>query len=57
MGSALMAAVMSGKIEIVTSLIAAKADLNQADSQGKTALIYAVFFNKNDIAKALLDAG
>ena len=56
-GTALMAAVMSGKIEIVTSLIAAKADLNQTDSQGKTALIYAVFFNKNDIAKALINAG
>lgn len=57
MGSALMAAVMSGNVEIVKSLIAAKADLNQFDSQGKTALIYAVFFNKNDIAKTLIDAG
>ncbi len=57
MGTALMAAVMSGKIEIVKSLIDVKADLNQTDSQGKTALIYAAFFNKNDIAKALIDAG
>lgn len=57
MGSALMAAVMSGNIEIVEKLIAVKADLNQFDSQGKTALIYAVFFNKNDIAKLLIHAG
>ena len=43
--------------EIVEKLIAVKADLNQFDSQGKTALIYAVFFNKNDIAKLLILAG
>ena len=57
MGTALMAAVMSGNIEIIKNLIAVKADLNQTDSQGKTALIYAVFFNKNDIAKILIDSG
>ena len=57
MGSALMAAVMSGNSEIVEKLIAVKADLNQFDSQGKTALIYAVFINKNDIAKLLIHAG
>ena len=57
MGSALMAAVMSGNIQIVEKLIAVKADLNQFDSQGKTALIYAVFFNKNDIAKLLIAVG
>ncbi|KAB1155084.1 ankyrin repeat domain-containing protein [Flavobacterium luteum] len=57
MGSALMAAVMSGNVQIVEKLIAVKSDLNQFDSQGKTALIYAVFFNKNDIAKLLIQAG
>ncbi|PWA07242.1 ankyrin repeat domain-containing protein [Flavobacterium psychrotolerans] len=57
MGSALMAAVMSGNIQIVKKLIDVKADLNQSDFQGKTALIYAVFFNKNDIAKLLIEAG
>ena len=57
MGSALMAAVMSGNITIINKLISLKADLNLKDVQGKTALIYAVFFNKNDIVKSLLKAG
>lgn len=57
MGTALMAGVMSGNIAIVKKLIATKADLNQADTYGKTALIYASFFNKNEIAKLLIDAG
>lgn len=57
MGTALMAAVMSGNETIIKKLIAAKADLNQSDASGKTALIYAVFFNKTDIAKLLIAAG
>lgn len=57
MGTALMAAVMSGNTTIVAKLIAVKADLNLADTSGKTALIYATFFNKNDIVKLLLPAG
>ena len=57
MGTALMAAVMSGNVSIVKKLISNKADLNQADAQGKTALIYATFFNKNEIAKELITAG
>lgn len=57
MGTALMAAVMSGNLEIVEKLIVVKADLNQADTSGKTALIYATFFNKTDLVKALLRAG
>ena len=57
MGSALMAAVMSGNLSIIDKLISLKADLNLKDVQGKTALIYAVFFNKNDIVKSLLKAG
>ena len=57
MGTALMAAVMSGNIAVIQKLISAKVDLNQADNSGKTALIYATFFNKNDIVKMLVQAG
>jgi uncharacterized protein len=57
MGTALMATVMSGNSVIVAKLIDLKADLNQADTQGKTALMYATFFNKNEIAKAIIKAG
>ena len=57
MGTALMAAVMSGDIAIISKLISLKANLNSLDSQGKTALIYAVFFNKNEIVKLLINAG
>lgn len=57
MGTALMAAVMSGNVSIVKKLIASKSDLNQTDTQGKSALIYATFFNKNEIAKELISAG
>lgn len=57
MGTAIMAAVMSGNGVIIEKLIAKKANLNLSDSQGKTALIYAVFFNKNAIAKLLIEAG
>jgi hypothetical protein len=57
MGTALMAAVMSGNITIIEKLISVKADLNQSDSSGKTALIYATFFNKNEIVKLLIQAG
>lgn len=57
MGSPLMAAVMSGDMVIVQKLIQKNADLNQVDTQGKTALLYATFFNKTEIAKALISAG
>ena len=56
-GTAMMAAVMSGNMAIIEKLIAVKADLNQTDESGKTALIYASFFNKTDIAKQLVKAG
>lgn len=56
MGTALMAAVMSGSNAIVEKLIQVKANLNLSDQGGKTALIYATFFNKNDLAKMLLQA-
>jgi uncharacterized protein len=57
MGTALMAAVMSGNPRIVEKLIQAEANLNLADKDGKTALIYATFFNKNDLVKLLIQAG
>jgi hypothetical protein len=57
MGTALMAAVMSGNAKISEKLIVVKADLNQVDTSGKTALIYATFFNKTDIVKLLIQAG
>lgn len=57
MGTPLMAAVMSGNLVILEKLIALHANVNLADTQGKTALIYAAFFNKNDVVKVLLKAG
>jgi uncharacterized protein len=57
MGTPLMAAVMSGNVIILERLIALHANVNLTDSQGKTALIYAAFFNKNDVVKLLLKAG
>lgn len=56
-GTALMAAVMSRKMQIIESLISHKANVNLADAQGKTALIYAAFFNRNDVVKILIRAG
>ena len=38
-------------------LILHKANLNTADAQGKTALIYAAYFNKTEIVKSLIKAG
>ncbi len=55
-GTALMAGVMSGNIKIIEKLLSLNVDPNQTDAQGKTALIYASFFNKNDIAKLLIKA-
>ncbi|CAN1486247.1 Arp FOG, Ankyrin repeat [Flavobacteriaceae bacterium] len=57
MGTALMAAIMSGNKVIIEKLIAKKADLDQTDTQGKTALIYAAFNNNTEIVQMLLKAG
>ena len=57
MGTALMAAIMSGNIVIIEKLIAKKADLDQTDTQGKTALIYSAFNNNTEIVQMLLKAG
>lgn len=57
MGTALMAAIMSGNKVIIEKLISKKADLDQQDIQGKTALIYAAFNNNFEIAQLLVKAG
>ena len=57
MGTALMAAIMSGNKVIIEKLITKKADLDQTDTQGKTALIYAAFNNNTEIVQMLLKAG
>lgn len=57
MGTALMAAVMANNSNLVGKFIAKKADLDQVDKGGKSALIYAAFFNRNPIVKLLVDAG
>jgi ankyrin repeat protein len=54
MGSALMACIVKGNNEIAQFLIANKADLNLVDSQGTTALMYAVQFKNIAIIKLLL---
>jgi ankyrin repeat protein len=57
MGTALMAAIMSGNKVIIEKLISNKADLDQQDIQGKTALIFAAFNNNFEIAQLLVKAG
>lgn len=57
MGTALMAAIMSGNKVIIEKLVSKKADLDQQDIQGKTALIYAAFNNNLEIAQLLVKAG
>jgi hypothetical protein len=57
MGTALMAAIMSGNKVIIEKLISKKADLDQQDIQGKTALIYAAFNNNFEVAQLLIKAG
>lgn len=57
MGTALMAAIMSGNKVIIEKLIVKKADLNQIDTQGKTALIYAAFNNNTEVVELLIKAG
>ena len=54
MGTALMACIVKGNNEIAQFLIANKADLNLVDSQGTTALMYAVQFKNTAIIKLLL---
>lgn len=55
-GTPLMAAVVKGNTEIVKMLLDKKADTNIADSNGTTALHYAVMFKNYDIIKLLVQA-
>ncbi len=51
-------AVLSGNLEAVRQYIEAGTDINKKDAMsGATPLISAASFGKNDIAKALIDAG
>ncbi len=54
MGTALMATVVKGNVEIGTYLLEKKANPNLTDSNGVTALMYAVQFKNEDLVKALL---
>ncbi len=54
MGTPLMAAVVKGNREMVTILLNNKADINETDENGVTALIYAVQFRNIEAVKALL---
>jgi ankyrin repeat protein len=54
-GTPLMACIVKGNNEIATFLIQSKADINAADSNGTTALIYAVQFKNTTILKLLLE--
>lgn len=56
MGTALIAAVFKGNIEIVKSLLKAKADVNLTDSNGMTALIYATINKNHEIVSLLIKA-
>lgn len=55
-GTPLMAAVVKGNVEIVEMLLDRNADTNIADSNGTTALHYAVMFKNYDIVKLLIAA-
>tara|TARA_R110002050_G_scaffold56512_3_gene127182 strand:- start:140106 stop:140699 length:594 start_codon:yes stop_codon:yes gene_type:complete len=51
-------AVLSGNLEVVKQHIKAQTDINEKQAMsGSTPLISAASFGKNDIAKALIDAG
>ncbi len=52
------AAVLSGNLEVVKQHIKAQTDINEKEAMsGSTPLITAASFGKNEIAKALIDAG
>ncbi|WP_035669720.1 ankyrin repeat domain-containing protein [Flavobacterium sp. 83] len=54
MGTSLMAAVVKGNIQITQLLLKNKADVNSADSNGTTALIFAIMFKSIVLVKLLL---
>jgi uncharacterized protein len=53
----LLYAARDGRLEIVRTLIAAKADVNQVDANGITPLIAAITNNHVDVARFLMDHG
>lgn len=55
MGTALMAAIVKGKIDLVKKLLDKKANTNLTDVQGVTALMYAIEFQNVEIIKMLLE--
>lgn len=56
-GTALMAATIKGNAALVTFLLKHKANVNLSDTNGTTALHYAVIFNLDEIAELLYKAG
>jgi len=56
-GTALMAAAVFGNAHVIDALIAKKADLEVADSNGNTALLLSMIFRKTDIVEQLYYAG
>ena len=55
--SPLLYAARDGRLEIVKTLVAAKADVNQADANGITPLIAAIEDNHVDVARFLIEQG
>ena len=55
--SALLYAARDGRLDSVTALVAAKADVNQADTNGITPMLMAITNNHLDVAKFLLEKG
>lgn len=56
MGTPLMAAIVKNNIEIVILLLKKNVNIEQKDSNGTTALIYAAMFKNHDICKILIQA-
>ena len=55
--SPLLYAARDGRLDIVQTLLAAKADINQVDANGITALIDAISNNHVEVARYLVDQG
>lgn len=56
-GTALMAAIVRGDLEIIESFLKKKVNLDLVDSNGKTALTLAVQMGRTEVATTLLRAG